>query len=93
VTTEAQFDVHIGFLDPFERNRRAVHIETVDELFDWSSRVVDGIRLSQNWRSKNSQSVNKFESSGNKSTSAAKLQFVRIPMQPKWECWVVFALC
>jgi len=40
--------------------------------------VVDERTLSENWRSKNAQAVDRFESSRNRSTAVARLQFVRI---------------
>jgi len=78
VAEEARLDVHVGFLDPRERERGAVHVETVDEFCDWSSRAADEGRMSENWRSKSSREVERFESSGNTSTAKAKLLFVRV---------------
>lgn len=68
----------MGFLDPNKQEKRAVHIETANEFYDWSLEVVGQKALSENWRSKNSRAVKRFESSGNRSKADEKLLFVRV---------------
>eukprot|EP00210_Caulerpa_lentillifera_P005581 g5338.t1 len=78
VTTEAEFDVHVGFLDADERENKSVHIRTVDEYYDWSSEIVNENKMAENWEAMNKKAVEDFKLSENFSMTRAKLKFVRI---------------
>ena len=77
VTPVCDFEVHVDFLAERSKLETAEHIGTADTYLDWKH-TTDQDAVKRNWRKENEKTIQKMEAGGNKSTTSASLQFVRV---------------